>query len=350
MPTITSTEAGASGRYINLGSPASQDNIGAQTWIAYVKPETFTASSSYMFAKGGASILGIRGFMLTDASRILAIGSDSTGTAFQPSQNTASSAYTKSVWEHFTFTWDGSLTGANMIIYRGATNVSSSSSNGTTAISADASYDLFLMNRQGTDREFMGDIAYVARWDRVLTSGERATVIADGPLEVPSGLILLWANDQDYSTNAIVPSARSTRVTGSTPTNTALGGAPALTSPTGAQTGSTTASGGVTTDEANGTLYAVCTTSGTAPTKAQVKLGQDNSSVAATYASNAAITTTGAKTVAATGLTASTTYYWHFMHEDAATNQSTVSSSTSFTTAASGGASAVAKIIQQMRN
>ncbi len=110
--------------------------------------------------------------------------------------------------------------------------------------------------------------------------------------------------------------------------------APTLTSPTGTQTGSSTATLGVTTNENDGTLYYVVATSAVAPTKAQVKLGQDNSSVAGAYSGNQAISTTGAKTASATGLASSTVYYTYFMHEDAAANQSSVSSASSFTTAA----------------
>lgn len=108
--------------------------------------------------------------------------------------------------------------------------------------------------------------------------------------------------------------------------------APNLTSPTGAATGSTTATVGATTDEGNGTLYAVVTVSGTAPSAAQVKAGQNNSGAAATWSGSVAVSSTGAKTLSATGLTASTAYYAHLMHEDAATNQSTVVSSSQFTT------------------
>lgn len=112
--------------------------------------------------------------------------------------------------------------------------------------------------------------------------------------------------------------------------------APTLSSPTGAATGDTTADGSVSTDEGNGTLFAVVTTSATAPTAAQVKAGQDHTGAAAAFAvgsgSGQAVTGTGTQNVSATGLTASTAYYWHYMHEDAATNQSTVVSSASFTT------------------
>lgn len=108
--------------------------------------------------------------------------------------------------------------------------------------------------------------------------------------------------------------------------------APVLTSPAGASTGSTTASGSVSTDEGNGTLYQVTTTSGTAPSVAQIKLGQDNTGTAAAYSSNQAISSTGTKNISATGLAAETAYYNHFQHVDAAANDSTVVSSALFTT------------------
>lgn len=110
--------------------------------------------------------------------------------------------------------------------------------------------------------------------------------------------------------------------------------APTLTSPTGTSTGSTIATVGATTDEGNGTLYAVVTTSATAPTKAQVKAGQNAAGSAANWSGSVAVSSAGAKTLNATGLTDSTTYYAHLMHEDAATNQANVVSSTSFTTSA----------------
>ncbi len=108
--------------------------------------------------------------------------------------------------------------------------------------------------------------------------------------------------------------------------------APVLTNPIDNTTGTTTASLTVDTDEGNGTLYTVATTSATPPSKARVKLGQDSAGIAATYAANQAISSTGTKTFSATGFTASTAYTAFFMHEDAAANQSNVSAANGFTT------------------
>lgn len=110
--------------------------------------------------------------------------------------------------------------------------------------------------------------------------------------------------------------------------------APVLSSPTGTSTGSTTATVGATTDEGNGTLYAVVTTSATQPSVAQIKAGQDHTGAAAPWAGSQAVSSTGAKTLNATGLSASTAYYGHLVHADAAANDSNVVSSAEFTTSA----------------
>lgn len=105
--------------------------------------------------------------------------------------------------------------------------------------------------------------------------------------------------------------------------------APVLTSPTGTATGATTATVGATTDEANGTMYAFVSTSATPPSEADLIAG-----TGAVWAGSQAISTTGAKTLSATGLTASTGYYAHLLHRDAASNDSNTVTSAQFTTAA----------------
>jgi hypothetical protein len=86
----------------------------------------------------------------------------------------------------------------------------------------------------------------------------------------------------------------------------------------------TTATGLVTTDEANGRLYIVVTESASNPSAAQVKAGLDHAGAAAVFADDQAITSVGEKLFSITGLTTATTYYAYFMHEDWRFNQSTV--------------------------
>lgn len=107
--------------------------------------------------------------------------------------------------------------------------------------------------------------------------------------------------------------------------------APVLTSPTGTATGSTTATVGATTDEGNGALYAFVSTSATPPSDADLKAG-----TGAVWAGSVSVSSIGAKTLNATGLTASTGYYAHLLHTDAAANDSNTVTSAQFTTNAPG--------------
>lgn len=121
----------------------------------------------------------------------------------------------------------------------------------------------------------------------------------------------------------------------------ALGGAadstaPTLTLPLALPLGDTSGYLGVTTNEANGTLYYVVTTSATPPSAAQVKAGQNNGGAAAVYAGSQAVSATGALSATATGLSSATAYYAYFMHEDAVANQSSVSASSTFSTLTTG--------------
>jgi hypothetical protein len=111
--------------------------------------------------------------------------------------------------------------------------------------------------------------------------------------------------------------------------------APVLTSPTGAGSGASGATIGATTDEGNGIMYGVITSSSTQPTKAQIKAGL-NAAGAATPNGTLAIGSTGAKTISIFGATVGATYFGHVMQEDDALNQSNVVTSASFVAAAAG--------------
>src|SRR5574343_434158 len=108
--------------------------------------------------------------------------------------------------------------------------------------------------------------------------------------------------------------------------------APTLSSASVTSVGSTTATGNVTTNEGNGTLYSIVSASATAPSAAQIQAGNDHTGSAAVWSGNQAVSSTGAKTFSITGLTASTSYYAYFQHKDSANNNSSVVTSTQFTT------------------
>jgi len=101
---------------------------------------------------------------------------------------------------------------------------------------------------------------------------------------------------------------------------------PVISLPTGSANGAYGATGSVTTDEDNGTIYYTATT--------------NVSELAATIIAagpNRFVNASGLYDVTLTGLTPETTYYMHYVHVDSAGNQSNVVSSSSFLTGEASG-------------
>lgn len=105
--------------------------------------------------------------------------------------------------------------------------------------------------------------------------------------------------------------------------------APTLSAPVGTSTGTTTATVGATTNEGNGKLYYVVTTSSSQPHTSQIKLGLTTTGTPAPKFGSIAVSSTGAKTANLTSMAAGT-YYAHLYHEDSSGNRSNTVSSSSF--------------------
>ncbi|NWG46259.1 MAG: hypothetical protein HXY25_06895, partial [Alphaproteobacteria bacterium] len=119
-------------------------------------------------------------------------------------------------------------------------------------------------------------------------------------------------------------------------TDTADVTAPVLSSPTGTQTGTSTADGTVSTDEANGTLFwVIAPAAESAPTADQIIAGQLAAGTDAGLGRKGSktVTATGTQSVSGTLMKANTAYKFHYCHRDASSNKSNVASSASFTTA-----------------
>lgn len=111
---------------------------------------------------------------------------------------------------------------------------------------------------------------------------------------------------------------------------------PTLTSQDATATGPHDITASVATNEAGGTLYAVLTTSATAPSEVQIKAGQDHAGAAAAGFASAAVELAGVQTLYFVALTPATTYYAHFVQTDASANDSAVVTSAAETTEAVG--------------
>lgn len=98
--------------------------------------------------------------------------------------------------------------------------------------------------------------------------------------------------------------------------------APTLTAPTANVTGTTTATGSVTTTEA-GPAWAVLTTAATTPTAAQIKAGQNSAGAASPAATATLVSGANSAAFSFTGLTPATGYYLHITQDDTATPANT---------------------------
>ena len=193
-----------------------------------------------------------------------------------------------------------------------------------------------------------GKIAHAALWDTVLSAaqvadlwnggaggaGKSPTAVASANLRIYLPLISNATDETGTFTLAATgapayDAADNPNVEASGPADTT---APTLSSASVSSVAATTATGNVTTDEGNGTMYSIVSASATAPSAAQIQAGQTNTGAAAVWSGNQAISSTGAKTFSITGLTAGTSYYAHFQHKDAANNNSSVVTSAQFTT------------------
>ena len=284
MTQITQSEQGATGRFINMGSPAALDDLGPVTVIAYCSFPALPTVLPYIFGKAAGTGWS-RFLVVTDGS--LLYGKDSSSLTLSPERRSdAGAVNVAGVAQHLQFDYDGTLlaAGINLYIDAGAAIVGGiNSSNGVGTLTSDAPGDLFLMNRAGLGREFVGKLFYIAKWNRILTSGERATARTSGPLAVPTGLVLCYANGQDYSTFAHPVVARSAFVDGGLPPNTTLGPATAV-SLTGAAPVEDLAAGGTFVAAGSPVSF-----TGSAPV--------EDLSAAGTFATGAAVSFTGAAAV-----------------------------------------------------
>lgn len=114
--------------------------------------------------------------------------------------------------------------------------------------------------------------------------------------------------------------------------------APSLTSPGATVLDTTSADMTVTTDEGRGTLWAIASTVNSAPSAAQIKLGQDGSGTTTNVAFAAGggagvnVSATGVQTITATGLT-EVAHYGFLYQEDPTGNGSSVVATGAFTPA-----------------
>lgn len=271
MPQITSTELGGAGRFIDLGSAAGQDDIGPQTTIAYVRLTAAQSVVGYLLSKcDSAAANGVR--TVVSINNTFALGASSSGAITNPDGVSTDLVNVLGAWQHLVYDWDGTVNTTGIKLYKGGgSDTRGSGTTGSGTINSDAANNLFLLNRVGLGRHFEGATAYIARWSPALSPARRANAIANGPLSEPDGMLVCWANQQDYGPQGLVAISRSIHAAGALPPNLELGTPPSVTFAC-AMACTSTATATLTTASAAFACAMACTSTATATLPAEYLL------------------------------------------------------------------------------
>ena len=124
-----------------------------------------------------------------------------------------STAITYNDWWHVGVIWTGSILASGITLYGGKNGLpvadqnSTISNDGTDSVKDSVANSFAIGATTAVTTPFKGHIAYIARWNRVLTVGELQQAQKDGPISVPQGLILFWVNGRDYSPYEVTPTS-----------------------------------------------------------------------------------------------------------------------------------------------
>lgn len=210
LPLFADSFTGTS-PYIEVDAPGAEHYSGQPlTLLAYVK--------KHSAGGGNAGVIYAR----TDGTtNYLVLGVDtnsSSGYRFNATSGTAGSPAVASErmfgnasgqWHHIGAVWDGSVSSSSMTLYGSINNgllqdVTNTSASGTGSVS-DSPTAAVRVGSLGASRPFTGEIAYVARWNRVLSYTELLLAQRFGPSSVPNGLVFYYKDgvDVSYTKNTI---------------------------------------------------------------------------------------------------------------------------------------------------
>lgn len=145
----------------------------------------------------------------------------------------------------------------------------------------------------------------------------------------------MWA-DEDVATTGSITGRTGTGAPSGDYTSAAIllasaVATPTITGPSATPTGRNAVTGSVTTNGADGNLYVVATSTSTPATGAQIEAGLDSAGAAANASGSQAISSSGVKNVALTGITPDTVRYLQFVHKSSSGLYSNVVVSAQFT-------------------
>lgn len=171
------------------------------------------ANNNYVFSTVDANALnGVRLNYLVGGSGGFA--ADSTNTAQAPNHGPGIT-FAVDTFYTWAVSWDGSLSGSNILNYLGIggeplKSLSGNPFDGTGSLKQGTGQPVTIGGRQGgTNRIMLGDQAVLAWWNRILSLDDFLRVQRSNPLAVPAGLVLCQMNGVDIGPYRWVPTSRS---------------------------------------------------------------------------------------------------------------------------------------------
>src|SRR3989338_4790812 len=202
--------------FVDMGSPASLDDIGAMTVSVWVKPDTAGEDGLGKIVTKDVSISANRWTLYIDNANgpLNAFGFFKEAGASPLWIQAVNNSVDYGQWQHIVATWDGSATAANVHLYKNGVELGYQLQQNGTAISSDAALPLLIGGAQDGSRVFDGLIDDVRIYDRVLSAAEVLNLYRSGAAKVnvgtsanstlTTGLVGQWTFDGidiNWSTN-----------------------------------------------------------------------------------------------------------------------------------------------------
>ena len=262
---------------VTLGTNTALDGLGARSLFVRAKVKTGVTSDDYLVGKGANVFSGGGWHLRTRASSDKNLGYTIDGSGGDPSVTSPDDVYTL----------DGDY--VDLVVRY----------NGSNALALDVDGVANSIVPVGTPKANTSDL--------LINFGGHFTF----------EYIYIFDSEITYAEGESLRASPQTLIEAAVADTTA----PILSSPTGVSTGETTATGSVTTDESNGTLYYY----------ASINSSETAATIKSSGASQA-VSATGSQSVAFSSLSFATNYYAHYVQDDAAGNESLALSSAGFTT------------------
>jgi hypothetical protein len=189
-PTITEGKIGqalsfdATDDYVDLGTPATFNNIGPMTISAWQYVDTTASASNYIADKTSIGSVNYWDFSTIWSNPVGRISFDVKFSGGFLSRVAAGGSATNGQWQHILVTWDGSISASNVHMYVNGTEVSSylTTTDGIGSRSDDSAINLTLGARQGVSvlGVLKGKLDEVRIYNRALSATEVAALYNAG--------------------------------------------------------------------------------------------------------------------------------------------------------------------------